>query len=199
MKKIAIGNHLTPYLLAVCVLLTGILVLETRNMVQLQSDTSPEARPAAGPIARQNFTAPGIAAFNEITERPLFMEGREPPPEPKVAAAAAVKLTPLRLHLEGVAITPEASIAVVRDLSSNKILRLGKGMKHQGWEVAAVTATGATFKQGEQSQELTLIVEGNTQKRTPLPGRLQATPPVLRKITNGKSGDSKGQEKGNSD
>lgn len=163
MKKNSIGNHLTPYLLAVCALLTGILVLETRSMVQIQSGTSPETRPAVGQIARENFTVPGIAAFNEITERPLFSAGREPPPEPKAEPVATAKLSPLRLRLEGVAITPGASIAVVRDLSNNKILRLGKGMKHQGWEVASVTATGATFKQGELSQELTLKMDENTQ------------------------------------
>lgn len=165
MKKIAIGNHLTPYLLVACVLLAAILALESHNRVQTQNNTSPEARPVVERIARDNFTAAGIAAFSEVTERPLFREGREPPPEPKKAPAVAVKQPPLRLHLEGVAISTAAKIAVVRDLSSNKILRLAKGMKHQGWEVTSVTATGATFKRGEHSQELMLKIDESTRRR----------------------------------
>lgn len=165
MKKISIGNHLTPYLVVACVLLASILALESHNMVQIQNNSSHEAQPAIAQIARDNFTAPGIAAFSEVTERPLFREDREPPPEPKKTPVVATKLSPLRLHLEGVAITPAASIAVVRDLSSNKMLHLAKGMKHQGWELTSVTATGATFKLGEQSQELTLKVDENTRRR----------------------------------
>lgn len=189
MRKISIGNHLTPYLLAVCVLLMGILVLESHNMVQTQGSTPPGAGPAAARITRDNFTAPGIASFNEITERPLFIEGREPPPKPKVAASSAARPSPLRLQLEGVAITPDASIAVVRDIGTNKILHLGKGMKHQGWEVASVTSTGATFKQGEQSQTLILKPAKNTRKSKPQSPGAQGTP-VLRNMLNRDSGAS---------
>lgn len=165
MKKISIGNHLTPYLVVACVLLASILALEIHNMVQTQNNTSPEAQPVSDRISRDDFTAPEIAAFSEVTERPLFREDREPPPEPKKTPVVAAKLSPLQLRLEGVAITPAASIAVVRDLSSNKMLHLAKGMKHQGWELTSVTATGATFKLGEQSQELTLKVDENTRRR----------------------------------
>jgi len=158
MKKLFIGNHLTPYLLAACVLLAGILVLENLNLVQTQDGTSSRTLADVNQLERANYTAPGIAAFSEITERPLFREGREPPPVP-VQAAVARNISPLRLKLEGVAITPEARIALVRDLSSNKMLHLATGMKHQGWELSSVTNTVATFKRGEESQEITLINE----------------------------------------
>ena len=152
MKKIAFGNRLTPYLLAACVLLTGILALLSSNMIQTHSNSTPGAQPAVKPVARENFMATGIAAFSEITERPLFIAGREPVAAPRAAA----KVSPLRLLLEGVALTPEAKIAVLRDLSSNKVLHLATGMKHQGWELTAVTDTVATFKRGEESEELRL-------------------------------------------
>jgi len=165
MKKISIGNHLTHYLLGICVLLAGILALEIHNMVQIQDDTTPEAQPAVEQLTRDVFTAPRIATFSEIIERPLFSKDRTPPPEPKIIPAAAAKVLPLRLQLEGVAITPEAKIAVIRDLSNNKMLRLEKGMKHQGWDLISVTATGATFKRGEQSQVITLETEKNNRGR----------------------------------
>ena len=52
---------------------------------------------------------------------------------------------------------------MVRDLSNNKMLHLATGMKHQGWELTGITNTVATFKRGEQTQEITL--KGDKNKR----------------------------------
>ncbi len=164
-KLISVGNHLTPYLLVACVLLAGILSVESRNMIQMQNSSPHEALSMVDKAARDSFIPPGIATFSEITERPLFMEGREPPPEPKAEPVAATRPVPLRLLLEGVAITPAAEIAVVRDLSSNKILQLAKGMKHQGWELTSITATSVTFERGDQSQVIILKTEENNRRR----------------------------------
>lgn len=155
MKMFSIGNHLTPYLLTACALSAGVLAIESGNLIETQGHASHETQPAVNPIEQAKFTAPGIAAFSEIAERPLFREGREPPTEPTVTPVAA-KQSPLRLKLEGVAITSDSKIAVVRDLSNNKMRHLATGMKHQGWELTSVTDTVVTFKHGEQSQELTL-------------------------------------------
>lgn len=155
MNMFSIGNHLTPYLLVACTLTAGTLALESSNLVQTQGDTPRTTQPDIKRTERANYTAPGIAAFSEITERPLFNESREPPPEP-VATVAVVKTSLLRLQLEGVAITPASKIAVLRDLSNNKMLHLETGSSHQGWELSAITDTVATFKRGEQTQELTL-------------------------------------------
>lgn len=164
-KLISVGNHLTPYLLVACVLLAGILSVESHNMIQMQNSSSPGALSMVDKATRDSFIPPGIATFSEITERPLFMEGREPPPEPKAEPVAATRPVPLRLLLEGVAITPVAEIAVVRDLSSNKILQLAKGMKHQGWELTSITATSVTFERGDQSQVIILKTEENNRRR----------------------------------
>ena len=165
MKKMVIGNYLTPYLLGICVVLTVVLVLEYYNLVQVQDSSPAEVLPAVERIARAEFTAPGIAAFSEVTDRPLFREGRQPPPEQKKAPKVAAKLSPLRVQLEGVAMTPTEKIAVIRDLSSNKILRLEEGMKHQGWELTSITAGRATFKHGETSHEFKLISDEKAARR----------------------------------
>ena len=47
-------------------------------------------------------------------------------------------------------------IAVVRDLSSNKMLQLATGMKYQGWEITATSDNVATFMRGERGQKLRL-------------------------------------------
>ena len=161
MNMFSIGNHLTPYLLVACTLTAGTLALESRNLAQTQGNASRTTQPDINRTERANFTAPGIAAFSEITERPLFNESREPPPEP-VKMAAVAKTSLLRLQLEGVAITPGAKIAVLRDITSNKMLHLKTGGSHQGWELTSITDTVATFKRGEQTQELPLNKDKNT-------------------------------------
>ena len=72
---------------------------------------------------------------------------------------AAAKTSQLRLRLEGVAIIPGSKIAVLRDTTSNKMLHLETGNSHQGWELTAITDSVATFKRGEQTQELTLKID----------------------------------------
>ena len=164
MKFFSIGNHLTPYLLAASVGLAGVLAVESRNMVEPDGEVATKEKPAVNTVERTTYRAPALATFSEITERPLFSEGREPPAEP-VQAAVTAKQSPLRLHLEGVAISPEAKIAVVRDLSNNKILHLAAGTKHQGWELTSVTETVATFTRGEQNVQLQLIDKNKKTRR----------------------------------
>jgi len=156
MKKFTIGNHLTPYLVLTCILLAGILWVQSENRILPSKNTSAELQSPVVSVTRSNFTAPGIRAFSEIVERPLFIKGRKPPPPPVAASPMPVRISPLRLQLEGVVITPKASIAVVRDLGSRNVLHLTTGMKHQDWELTSLTETIATFKLGDQTQELTL-------------------------------------------
>jgi hypothetical protein len=160
MKRISFGDRLTPYLLLASALLAVVVALEWRYAAQPEIDTRSQAGQLpddAVALTRLTYTAPSIKAFDEILERPLFSEGRQPPPEPEASVTAPVVQTPLiRLRLEGVAITPESRVVVVRDLSNNQLLQLGEGMSHQGWTVESVQGNGATFARGEQKLELTL-------------------------------------------
>ncbi len=138
--------------------------MQIHNMVQAKNDSSAGARPAIEQVTRENFAAPEIAAFSEIMERPLFVAGRKPPPEPVAVQGVSARPSPLLLRLEGVAITPAARIAVVRDLSSNKMLQLATGMKHQGWELTAISDNVATFRRGDESHELTLKTDRHSRR-----------------------------------
>ena len=126
------------------------------------------------------YVAPDFAAFSEILERPLFTEGRTPPEEPTIeqAAVSLGNLTLLNMRLEGIALTPVARIAVIRDITSNTLLRLAEGAKHQGWVVESVHAMSATLKRGEQTQELTLELDQNTILKPPSPIRKKPPTPV---------------------
>ncbi len=158
MMRFSIGNRLTPYLLTACAVLGGILLMENRNLNQ----GSPEnptvaAKPRIKPTANNNFTAAGFATYREITERPLFISGRRPPPKPKPQPKAPVKLTPLRLSLEGVVISAKEKFAVVVDQTTNEVLHMDPGMQHQGWELVSIAESAVKFERAGQVQELVLV------------------------------------------
>ncbi len=171
MKRISFGNRLTPFLLIGCVVLAAVLVFEWRALSR-QSDIAggKAARPVSGTeleLDRTPYRAPDFAAFAEILERPLFTEGRTPPPAVEQVTAKAGKPAKLAMRLEGIALTPGARIAVVRDIANNKLLRLAEGAKHQGWLVERVNATSATLRRGEQTQELKLELNNSMPKSMP--------------------------------
>ena len=166
MKPINPGNRLTPFLLVVCALLAGILALQQSQGV-VRVNTPPKTKstdPASdSEVVPTRFIAPQMASFGEILERPLFAPSRKPP-EPPETKAPVVQGPPSRFKLEGVAITPEARVAVIRDLNRNELSRLLEGATHNGWLVESVSPEGARLTKGTQSQELTLAPD-EMQKR----------------------------------
>jgi len=65
---------------------------------------------------------------------------------------------------------------VIRDKSSNELVRLAEGETHQGWVVESVNASSATLKRGEQTHELTLELNTRSVKKTPTPARKPRSP-----------------------
>ena len=182
MKRISFGNRLTPALLTACGLFGVIVAIEwaalsRQDGIETSSDTPPAAA-ADTKLTRASYVAPDFEAFSEILERPLFTEGRTPPPEPTAEQAAVIpgKQTQLTMSLEGIALTPAARIAVIRDKTSNKLVRLAEGAQHQGWVVESVNATSATLKRGEQTHELTLELNTQSVKKTPTKVRKPRSP-----------------------
>jgi type II secretory pathway component PulC len=177
MKRIPFGNRLSPALLTACVLFGVIVAFEWVALSRQDGiATGSDAQPAAAAdvqLTRTIYAAPDFEAFSEILERPLFTEGRTPPEPPTAeqAAVSPVKQTQLTMRLEGIALTPEARIAVIRDMTSNKLLRLAEGAEHQGWVVESIHPTGATFKRGEQTQELMLELDKRSLRKTPSLGK----------------------------
>jgi len=177
MKRISFGNRLTPVLLTACVLFGVIVAFEWYALSRQDGiTTGSDARPAAtadAQLTRITYAAPDFETFSEILERPLFTEGRTPPQQPTTEQAAVnpVKQTQLALRLEGIALTPLARVAVLREITSNTLLRLAEGEKHQGWVLESVHATSVTLKRGEQTQELTLELDKRSVRKTPSLGK----------------------------
>jgi hypothetical protein len=129
------------------------------------------------------FVPAPINSLSEITERPLFTEGRTPPEKPTDTAQSAAPVVPLRLKLEGVAITPQNKVAVITDLQTNELLRLSQGMSHGNWKVTGVSEESVTIQQGPREITLKLEIDeasGPAGQRPKLPFKIPIRPPARR-------------------
>jgi len=108
-----------------------------------------------------NYSAPRIDDYPEVLERPVFFRDRTLPPEPEPELVTTAPLQPLRLRLEGVAISSESRVAVLRNTASNQLLNLAEGTSHDGWMLEKVSADSALFRRGSQTSEL-LLDDGRT-------------------------------------
>ncbi len=155
-------NRPTQVLSAAAAVLTIAVVLELLYPARpadadvASSETGTAVVPDFGDT---DFTAPRFEDLGEMLDRPLFFSNRRLPESPKIEAAPVAPPTPLRLKLEGVAITSESRVAVLRDLSNNQLLQLAEGMMHESWTLDSVTADGASFSRDQQVSELALDPE----------------------------------------
>jgi hypothetical protein len=125
------------------------------------------------------FVPVPLKSLGEITRRPLFTQGRVPPAKPDINRKLANKLSPLKLKLEGVAITPESKVAIVTDVKTKELLRLSPGMSHGNWKVAGLSEESVTIQQGPRTVTLSLeIEEGSKAKagRPKVPFKLPVRP-----------------------
>ena len=137
--------------------LAVIVVFEWLSPAQLEDFDAPaiDAQSAAVPeLSGSSYMPPKLDELNEMLERPLFYNDRRMPEPPSPVAVEAP--TPLRLKLEGVAITTESRVAVLRNLENNQLVQLAEGMKHESWTLDSVTADGASFSRGQQVSTLAL-------------------------------------------
>jgi hypothetical protein len=111
------------------------------------------------------FTPRSLDDYSEVLERPLLFSDRRMPPEPEVQAAPAKPRSPLRLKLEGVAISADSRVALLRNMSDNQLLQLTEGTSHDGWTLEKLSTSGATFRRGEEVTEIVLEVTSNGQRR----------------------------------
>ena len=97
---------------------------------------------------------PSMADMPDMLERPVFFVARRlPAPE---ETAPPPPPTPLRLKLEGIALSGGARVAVLRNLANNQLVQLEEGGTHEGWTLDALTSTSASFSRGAQVTELPL-------------------------------------------
>ncbi|MES9939494.1 MAG: hypothetical protein ABW104_03275 [Candidatus Thiodiazotropha sp. 6PLUC2] len=156
-------NTLTILLLILIGITTALLYFQWFNPPQAQSTVENGTGSSADTEKNASispFTPVPLNIYSEITERPLFREGRLPPEEPdEPAKSPIVRQAPLKLRLEGVVITPKNRVAVIRDLNNNRLLRVAQGMNQNDWKLETVDTASATVVRRGKKIKLELQIE----------------------------------------
>ena len=101
------------------------------------------------------FKLPDEASYEDILERPLFVEGRRPPsdePEEEMEPEEEKQdLPPPKLSFVGVYSTPKGMTALVRNDATQETVRVRTGDRFEGWEVSGIDDQRLVLKnQGEE-------------------------------------------------
>jgi len=165
--RIAQISRPTQLLIAANVVLSlviAIQILYPAKPAAAESETLQDAAAILPEFGDVSLRPPTIANLADMLGRPLFFVDRRMPKPPETQAAAPPP-TPLRLQLEGVALTSGASIAVLRNLADNQLLQLAEGETHDGWTLESVSSNSASFSRGTQVTELPLNPGANGRRR----------------------------------
>ena len=151
--------------------------------------------PAGGETEVVDYSLPTIEQFSEMTQRPLFMEGRRPAPEEDqpVAEQTPVEQKPLNIKLMGIVFTPKDKTALFVD-EKGKYRRVRKSALVDGWKLIEVREDRVVMEQGSEQKELPLIKPKPKAATPPTPktGKAQIRGP-------GQQGEPNGEETDGSD
>ena len=168
MRQIISVNRATLALLGVCMALILVVAIELLFPTRIKGTELAVVEPVNAEVPTFSdsvYLPPRMQDLAEMLDRPLFFVDRKMPEMPEPTAAPVAPPAPLGLKLEGVAITAESRIAVLRNLKNNQLLQLAEGMTHEGWTLNSVTATGAVFGRGGQLANLTLEPDTGIRKQ----------------------------------
>ena len=164
MKRPLPGNRTTAALLGLCGFVALIVVAEVllHDPATIRIDADSEDTSLDLPENPEALFAPRpLSDFTQVLERPLLFADRRMPPAPDVATIQARPRSPLRLKLEGVAISAESRVALLRNTSNNQLLQLAEGVSHDGWTLEEISPSSARFRRGEDTSDLLLDTSPN--------------------------------------
>jgi hypothetical protein len=171
-----VANRLTLVLLLLCLALGTLVTRALRDAAampetRLVDDTQPAVdAPAAG--KRPNTLPPAlptvaVQTYQEILQRPLFIRGRQPSEKPQPAPVRA-PAKQLHQQLEGVAISRDTRVALLRDPRSRVQFSVEEGNLWEGWLVEQVLPDRVILSADGQVVELLLEPDDqNEQARKP--------------------------------
>ncbi len=154
-------NALKIALAAAAVVLALVIGFETNwGMGYSAPPLSPGGRPtlAEAKLLPPLPNIPAEQAYPETGARPLFTPARRPAP----AGQAAGSMVKGQFALNGVIVVDGLSIAMLKEKSSGKTLRVEKGKEINGLTVAAIERDRVTLTQGEDSEVVALLVQRST-------------------------------------
>jgi len=162
--RVDMGNlsselRLSLLLAAVCAGLGLLLVGEWYSVDRMHR--IPQVSKAADKAAADEpelapFEFPDLGEFEELVERPLFVEGRRPPPEVVEEPPPPVARTPLDLKLMGMIFSPSGRTALLVD-PKGKYKRVKEGGVVGGWVLKELKTDRVVMQQDGEIKELPLL------------------------------------------
>jgi general secretion pathway protein N len=153
-----------PLISALCVLaaiLVVVLGVEFASGTSLSERVAARGAPPAAPVSAKLL--PAVAAVNpdqeyaETGNRPLFTPTRRPAPS-AVATPAVAAMTKGQFTLTGVTIAGPLKIALLREKSSGRVIRVEEGKDVNGITVAQVDPEQVKLTQGGDHEVVQLLV-----------------------------------------
>ena len=187
----------TLLLLALILLLIGTIGTELgwghRVNVLLPQPKPQKNRPVVLPLQPEFVLLPLDQSYTEILARPLFVSSRRPlppkfvprqrspssaatrrPPPPPTPPPVPVVIEPPKptmrkgqFILDGIIITKDKNIALLREVATRKMVRVELGQEINGMQIEKLDRDKITFKQGDEREELVLKIKTGPS----LPGR----------------------------
>ena len=112
-----------------------------------------------GPRPEEDFSLPALSHYRVITERPLFLKSRQPPPEDAgttdTPAANEGQLS--QYALTAVIIGPEQQFAILRAQAEGKLSRVTSGQEFQGWTLKQVEGDAVVFGRNDKEERMPLV------------------------------------------
>jgi general secretion pathway protein N len=160
--------------------LVAVLAAEYGAGARLGEHVSARGAPAAAPV--QAKLLPSIAAVNpdqeysETGARPLFTPTRRPAP-PAAAPTAPTAMAKGQFTLTGVTIVGPLKIALLREKSSGRVVRVEEGKEVNGITVAQVDPEQVKLTQGGDSEVVAMLVTKGGGAHAPPPPPTAAAGP----------------------
>lgn len=151
-------NPMVALLAVVGALLAAVLAVEFYT-------GGPNLRPAGGRRAvpaEAKLLPPLVAtapeqAYPEIATRPLFAPTRRPAPPAVVAAQPTIQRN--QFVLMGVIMAGDTRIAMLREKSSGRLVRVQRGGEVNGMKVTSIEREAVTLAAGAENETVTLAVQ----------------------------------------
>ena len=164
---------ITVVALALSLALAGVLAYEWQWGQRFRQDLGKirglDAKPASVTLLPEFVLPPKETAYGETLTRPIFIPSRRGSPG---GNAGRQQMKKGQFALSGVIIVPGQRLALLRDVNTGKSERVEQGQEIRGMLAERVDAGLVVLKQGNETEELLLMVQRAPapQSGTQLPG-----------------------------
>lgn len=162
-------TRLRPYLLSL-VLLTiaaflGMMLagewfyLKHNQLVNNRIRSTSPPQGTEDELLPDNFSLPGVSEYQQMVERPLFVESRRPNQPPPAASLPPQKPEPpgpINFKVMGILSTPEGKMALMAD-AKGKYKRMKIRDAIDGWQIAEINPDRVLLEQNGVKQDVSLL------------------------------------------